>query len=363
MLRCTGVAITALTLLACDRPHAITDPIASETPPARTLGTGNGILDLGLPTGVVSAVAYGVNGAGRTVGYGETATGATVAFQWTQSGGMTELAKPLGWGATMAFAVNDAGTIAGGAILPSGAMHAVTWSGGTLTDLGTIAGGAASIAFSVNGAGQTVGYSDRDATGIPRAFLHTPGVGMRDLGVLPGGWSAAAQDINDAGTVVGASNGASMAVTAFRWTSNGGMVALPALQGQRESFALAINARGDIVGFAVMASDNRTRAVVWPSTGGVVALAGLANNVATVAFDINDRGEIAGYSEANNGQRYRAVWWTRRGAGWNSAEDLKANGNPQAAYGQVISQGTGGQPTYVAGFVNTGGANRPTLWQ
>jgi probable HAF family extracellular repeat protein len=366
MLHRCALTLTAFALLACDGTRAATEPI-DPVPASQTLGKGNGFTTIGLLPGVVSASAYGVNNGGTIVGYGTTSTGTMVAFEWRRDGGMIEVPKPIGWGATIAFAVNDAGVIAGGAVIPSGATHAVTWSGGSPTDLGTLPGGSMSIAFNVNAQGQTVGYSDATASGgLPRAFLHTPGQGMRDLGALPGGVSSAAQDINTAGTVVGASYTYAGRVMAFKWTQSGGMTALPAVIGARESYALGINASGDVVGFVVMDADNRTRGVAWPSTGGVVQLQGLASNAASVAFDINDRGEITGYSEVNMGQRYRAVWWTPRtpsSQGWNVAVDLKVKANPESAYGQVISQGTAGQSTVVAGFASSSGVNTPVFWQ
>jgi len=114
-----------------------------------------------------------------------------------------------------------------------------------MQDLGTL-GGTSSFAWSINNAGQVVGWCNRAAAPERRAFLWTPGLGMRDLGTL-GGTSSDARGVNDAGQVVGQSTTAGVpAPHGFLWTDAGGMEDLYPVTGITS--ATAINNYGQVVG-------------------------------------------------------------------------------------------------------------------
>src|SRR5207245_1892874 len=90
--------------------------------------------------------------------------------------------------------------------MDSALNHAVLWSNGVKTDLGVLPGSSASIALSINGAGQVVGVSGQ-TVGIGHGFLWSNGQ-MLDLQTLldssGDGWQVYfPQSINDSGWIVG----------------------------------------------------------------------------------------------------------------------------------------------------------------
>src|SRR5439155_1354085 len=88
-----------------------------------------------------------------------------------------------------------------------------------------------------------------------------------DLGTLGG--NASANAVNDSGQVVGWSNPTGdFRFHAFSWTPAGGMVDLGTLGGS-DSFALAVNAGGQVVGGV---SGTRNRAFSWTPAEGMIDL-------------------------------------------------------------------------------------------
>jgi len=72
--------------------------------------------------------------------------------------------------------------------------------------------------------------------------------------------------------------------------------------GGPESWALAINSQGAVVGCSTD-KDGRQRAFLWTEDAGIVDLGTLGGDT-SVATDINDAGEIAGYSDTAEGARH-----------------------------------------------------------
>jgi probable HAF family extracellular repeat protein len=123
--------------------------------------------------------------------------------------------------------------------------HAFLWRSGRITDLGDLGGGY-SVATDVNNRDEVVRFSTV-AGGAQHAFLWRRGV-MTDLGVLPGGDNSYAQAVNDRGEIVGWSATApeNGSLHAFRWR-DGVMTDLGAPNGG-QSLALDISNQGEIVG-------------------------------------------------------------------------------------------------------------------
>jgi probable HAF family extracellular repeat protein len=134
-----------------------------------------------------------------------------------------------------------------------------------MKDLGSL-GGTTSYAFSINTAGQVVGYSYLPGDTIFHAFLWTPGgtdgipdnPQMKDLGGL-GGSLSAALGINSAGAITGASGDSAFA--AFVWTpdvpngATGTMIASGLTLGGSQANAFGINDSGTITGSSNLTGD------------------------------------------------------------------------------------------------------------
>jgi len=159
---------------------------------------------------------------------------------------------------------------------------------------------------------------------------------MTGLGSL-GGTTTYALRINASGEVIGFSDTAAGVSHAFLW-QNGAMTDLGTLSGGGASSANAINASGLIVGTSTDAS-GATHAVTW-SGGKIGELPGLAGSAGDVASDVNAQGVIVGTS---NGE---AVAWQNgvivdlnsllpAGSGWKLTTATAVNDA-----GQVIGQGT-----------------------
>lgn len=189
-----------------------------------------------------------------------------------------------------ATAINERGDIVGSSSATGGGSHAVLWRGRQMIDLGTLAGGN-SAALDINNRGDVVGYSSV-ASGALHAVLWHDGT-ITDLGVLPGGDNSYASAINDRGEVVGWSATAldNGNLHAFRWRA-GAMSDL----GTDGVFSVAydINDRGQVVGFG-------STPVLWHR--GVTRNLG---NQAGWASAINDRGQVVGNTEPD-----RAFVWQR----------------------------------------------------
>jgi probable HAF family extracellular repeat protein len=184
--------------------------------PAPNFGLPAGMTDLGVLGGPFST-ARAINGKTQVVG--ETTVGGgnqQVAFLWTPGGGMQSLGN-LGGQFGGALDINEQEIICGYSFLPGNqVVHAwVKEPGGPLMDIGTLPqfpNLTDSLAYSVNSAGQVVGWVAPSPccqiANVARAFLWDPEEGMRDLndiaGPLPAGWVLeSAWNINDAGQIVG----------------------------------------------------------------------------------------------------------------------------------------------------------------
>ena len=111
------------------------------------------------------------------------------------------------------------------------------------------------------------------------AALWTKDGSVRDLGTLPGDLTSEALAINNRGDVVGYSQGPS-GMRAFLWTRKNGMKALGILPGGISSRALGINDSGVIVGSSTTSSGDR--AFVWTEETGMTDL----NNASSADLDL-----------------------------------------------------------------------------
>ena len=167
--------------------------------------------------------------------------------------------------AAEAVAVNARGQVAVQSLSGDGCNGLIRergwlWDNGTFTDLGTL-GGRLTTVLDLNDRGDVVG-SSKTAGGRTHAFVWRHGV-MRDLGTLPArrAVSYEASAINETGQVIGSNNRHS----AFIW-QDGTMTPLGSLGGT-QSYAAALNDRGQIVGWATTKTGQR-HAVLWSLRSG-----------------------------------------------------------------------------------------------
>jgi probable HAF family extracellular repeat protein len=157
--------------------------------------------------------------------------------------------------------------------------HAFRWHNGVLTDLGALTGGTSSAANWISANGLIAGLSENGATdplyaGLPElhAVLWQPGQATTDLGTLPeGGYQSYASAVNSRGQVVGAA-----------------LNAIPdANSMQSGTFWLW----GGVVNYQY-----QTRAFLWDKQNGMQDLGTLSGGTNAQAAFINELGQVVGYS-------------------------------------------------------------------
>jgi probable HAF family extracellular repeat protein len=164
----------------------------------------------------------------RSVEHNECAT------EWS-SGGVINLGGLPGFTSSYAWSINDAGQVVGYSI--GEGTYATEWSGGNIINLGGLPGFSFSLSTDINNAGQVIGNSFFG--NVPHATEWSGG-SIIDLGGLSGFSGSTAEGINDIGQVVGFSlvNGR---LYATEWSGGGNIVNLGALPGATDSEAFAVN--------------------------------------------------------------------------------------------------------------------------
>lgn len=190
-------------------------------------------------------------------------------------------------------AMNSAGHVVGP--FQDGSTAGSYFFDGSLTRIGEVAQEAGALA--INSRDQVAGWFLHPDDGVwtSHAFLWERGV-LRDLGTLAGSLTEATA-INDSGIVAGwgMTNAISGTTAVFRW--DGQMHALGCPPGTVSCQAFAINARGDIVGDAIVSVGGDRIAFIWRD-GAFHRLDDLAQNASSWRFEralsINDAGQVVG---------------------------------------------------------------------
>jgi probable HAF family extracellular repeat protein len=210
-----------------------------------------------------------------------------------------------------AVSINDHGQVVGYSYVDSQNRHAFLYSDAMMIDLGSFGGYSAALA--INRHGEIAGFSSETVSGFPHAFVFRNGV-MTEINPFGGpNNESSARGINDRGHVVGeglvASGDAFNGFIHF----NGAITNIGTLAGGRNSYALAINDRQQVVGIADQPYDDLCRD---PVTGALVPCVtyverafmyddGVMTSLNSLiapdsgwdlvwAFDINSRGQITG---------------------------------------------------------------------
>jgi probable HAF family extracellular repeat protein len=217
------------------------------------------VVDIGAAVGrTSSSYALGINAQGQVIG-SVRSSGRRHGFVWNK--GTATIIDPAAPESEVSD-INDEGQVVGESFQPPDGSYAFVWNHGSLTKLGSL-GGRVTSAVAINNRGQVIGNSTT-ATGASHAFIWDHGQ-LTDLGTLGGDPTVAGSDavaLNDRGQVVGLATTSRGAVHAFLWQS-GRMRDLGTID-RLDARPVAINARGDVVGFAnPPPGGDPTHAILW----------------------------------------------------------------------------------------------------
>ena len=154
-------------------------------------------------------------------------------------------------------------------------LHAVLWEAGRVVDLGNLGGKGQILghqAHAINNNLEVIGTSDYAGDKATHAFRWTKIAGMQDLGTLDGDAHSVGIAINDRGVITGISASADFsAIRAFVW-HGGAMMDLNQLIPTKSALylltACSVNARGEIIGFAVDQKGNLHAYLAAPVVAG-----------------------------------------------------------------------------------------------
>jgi probable HAF family extracellular repeat protein len=203
------------------------------------------------------------------------------------------------------------------------------WENDKMRALPTL-GGYNGFAAGANDHGQVTGWTEttvhdpscNPASGQVLQFLPViwgPGKDqIQQLPLLPGDSSGSATAINDKGHAVGISGTCDQAVGRYSaahavlWDNGQVIDIVQSNGGPYWNTPMAINQRGDIVGFVGKDGDidaNELRAFLWTKKGGFQYLPPLAGDPFSEALGINNNGQIVGISCLFGGAPCRPVLW------------------------------------------------------
>ncbi|MFD9894700.1 hypothetical protein ACFWY9_35585 [Amycolatopsis sp. NPDC059027] len=208
--------------------------------------------------------ATGINDTGLIAG--RTVDPASKVTAWTVSGStITRLPSLPGGRQARALAVNNTGLVVGSSASSASAVSASAWQNGQVRNLGALPGGDFAEADAVNSAGVAVGVSNTTPSGdgVDLHAVKFSGGTVTDLNI-PGTSTlanATATGINDSGVIVGAlpNGGAYVYRNGVATDLN---TLIPANSGFRIVNATGINDKGAIVGVARKGFGGRTFGVL-----------------------------------------------------------------------------------------------------
>ena len=274
------------------------------------------LIDLGTLGGEGSE-AQAINSKGQIVGQADTTDGLKHAFLW-ENNMMKDITPDL-LSNSSANDINDQGQVAGSISAPDESyQYAFLWDHGVITNFGTL-GGKLSTSNAINSAGQIVGYAKLE-NGLRHAFLWQNGV-MKDLTPsFPN--ESYAHDINDAGQIVGSMVMPDGTRHDFLW-QNDKMIDLGMVGYADLSYKgiCRINATGQVSGTTVFketpfSTASQTNAFIWQNGAATKLMPELPFSF---ALSMNALGQVVGKARTQDDNRIGFLWQKRA---WVSVEEL-----------------------------------------
>ncbi len=337
--------------------------------PLRVVGIVS-IHDLGTLGGAEGA-ANDINDAGHIVGWASTPTGAAHAFFYS-AGSMTDVAASIPAN-SQATGINASDTVVG-YYLGNAAHHAFRWAPAgplvTLNDASPPADWVSSEAHAISDTGIIAGMrSFHDSSGDHRdATVWTNDVTFSRVGASSLLFEDA-RDINASNLVVGSSdskpawwqfNPSGTAASPIPWSC-----AAPLLEGE----ALAVNARGNMVGYAqCQGATSHQHAFYWNGSSASARDLGVLPHVGqhSVATGIDDALLVSGYADRLESDGQSSVladsaFIYDRDFGLYPLPKLPSSLPSMACRANALNN-LNGSHVQLVGFCDTTGGRRAVLW-
>ena len=214
--------------------------------------------------------------------------------------------KTLGGTANQAWSINDAGQIVGWSYLSDGHTRAFLYSGGSMSALGTL-GGSYSDAHAINASGQITGSSlisdHGDFMSDMRVYIFSGGT-MLPLGTYGSIFGDRGEDVNDNGHVVG--------TFGIPWTGGGTWRAVLCIGNERfminslgdnTGCGLAVNNSDQVVGYSGLIGGHE-HAFLYDHEIGTIKDLGTLGGTDSAATDINELGQIVGWAKTPDNSQH-----------------------------------------------------------
>jgi len=239
-----------------------------------------------------------INGNGQVAGYGGYYG---FGYRWNAADGVQPLQQPGAYqGTGAALAINNPGQVAGISWFRDGSdawtLRGYLWTPGS--GFQPLSDSSPSIPYGINDSGQVTGQVGEGASA--RAFLWSQSGGMQDLGTLPGGGASGGSAVNASGQVAGWAYDSANTLHGIRWTAAGDMQDL----GGTNTLAMGITDSGAVIGKTDV--NGSERGFLWTETNGMQILPG--TTYGAHALGINAKGLIVG-NQYDSSYHFTAALW------------------------------------------------------
>ena len=258
-----------------------------------------GMIDLGTLPGGLNSEAWAINSSGEVAGEATDSHGKQLAVAWSASTGFVPLRKGDSESQAAGLSINDSGAITG-VIRSHKVVRTFYWQPAA-EKAHLIALRPAPLSLegaSINNKGDIAGtvFVERGN----KAFVWSRKTGAFIIPRLPHSISMYGAAINDSGEVVGSGGTSQTGTFAFYWKRGLGPMVLQSLGGSYNE-ASAINSGGVVVGTSSLAPYEDPRAVIWSDPASPpVDLGTLPGGVQSYGLAINSAGDVVGGSDSSS---------------------------------------------------------------